>query len=116
MVFDASSKSYTRKVENNLNTDLAYMDDSLLMNIDEDNIAQVYKELEIDKNRDYMDNLWSMMDFLRDNKIDENYHGLEEYEKGGKSNPQDVLNIYLLHSDLAINGYDQDGDRRLLWM
>lgn len=116
LVFDASSKSYTRKVENNLNTDLAYMDDSLLMNIDEDNIAQVYKELEIDKNRDYMDNLWSMMDFLRDNKIDENYHGLEEYEKGGKSNPQDVLNIYLLHSDLAINGYDQDGDRRLLWM
>ena len=116
LVFDASSKSYTRKVENNLNTDLAYMDDSLLMNIDEDNIAQIYKELEIDKNRDYMDNLWSMMDFLRDNKIDENYHGLEEYEKGGKSNPQDVLNIYLLHSDLAINGYDQDGDRRLLWM
>ncbi|KGF10637.1 hypothetical protein HMPREF1639_08375 [Peptostreptococcus sp. MV1] len=116
LVFDASSKSYTRKVENNLNTDLAYMDDSLLMNIDEDNIAQIYKELEIDKNRDYMDNLWSMMDFLRDNIIDENYHGLEEYEKGGKSNPQDVLNIYLLHSDLAINGYDQDGDRRLLWM
>ena len=72
------------------------MDDNFLMNIDNSNIAQIYKDLEFDKNKDYMKKLWAMKSFL------------SRY-------PISKLNIYLLHSDLNIGGYDNVGDRRLLW-
>lgn len=96
LVFDADSKAYIRRVENNLDTDLAYMDDSLLTNIDDTNLDQIYRDLEVDKNKIYMKDLWSTREFLGEGSLED-------------------LNIYLLHSDLAINGYDQLGDRRLLW-
>lgn len=96
LVFDADSKAYIKRVENNLDTDLAYMEDSLLTNIDETNLDQVYRDLELDKNRNYMRSLWSTREFLGDRSLED-------------------LHIYLLYSDLAINGYDQLGDRRLLW-
>ena len=72
------------------------MEDSLLTNIDETNLDQVYRDLELDKNRNYMRSLWSTREFLGDRSLED-------------------LHIYLLYSDLAINGYDQLGDRRLLW-
>lgn len=96
LVFDADSKAYIRRVENNLDTDLAYMEDSLLTNIDDTNLDQIYRDLEVDKNKTYMKDLWSTREFLGGGSLED-------------------LNIYLLHSDLAINGYDQLGDRRLLW-
>lgn len=96
LVFDADSKAYIRRVENNLDTDLAYMEDSLLTNIDDTNLDQIYRDLEVDKNKTYMKDLWSTREFLGEGSLED-------------------LNIYLLHSDLAINGYDQLGDRRLLW-
>lgn len=96
LVFDADSKAYIRRVENNLDTDLAYMEDSLLTNIDDTNLDQIYRDLEVDKNKTYMKDLWSTREFLGERSLED-------------------LNIYLLHSDLAINGYDQLGDRRLLW-
>lgn len=96
LVFDADSKAYIRRVESNLDTDLAYMEDSLLTNIDDTNLDQIYRDLEVDKNKTYMKDLWSTREFLGEGSLED-------------------LNIYLLHSDLAINGYDQLGDRRLLW-
>ncbi|WP_455078786.1 hypothetical protein [Peptostreptococcus stomatis] len=96
LVFDADSKAYIRRVESNLDTDLAYMEDSLLTNIDDTNLDQIYSDLEVDKNKTYMKDLWSTREFLGEGSLED-------------------LNIYLLHSDLAINGYDQLGDRRLLW-
>ena len=96
LVFDADSKAYIRRVESNLDTDLAYMEDSLLTNIDDTNLDQIYRDLEVDKNKTYMKDLWSTREFLGGGSLED-------------------LNIYLLHSDLAINGYDQLGDRRLLW-
>lgn len=96
LVFDADSKAYIRRVENNLDTDLAYMEDSLLTNIDDTNLDQIYRDLEVDKNKTYMKDLWSTREFLGEGSLED-------------------LNIYLLHSDLDINGYDQLGDRRLLW-
>ena len=96
LVFDADSKAYIRRVENNLDTDLAYMEDSLLTNIDDTNLDQIYRDLEVDKNKTYMKDLWSTREFLDEGSLED-------------------LNIYLLYSDLAINGYDHLGDRRLLW-
>lgn len=96
LVFDADSKAYIRRVKNNLDTDLAHMEDSLLTNIDDTNLDQIYRDLEVDKNKTYMKDLWSTREFLGGGSLED-------------------LNIYLLHSDLAINGYDQLGDRRLLW-
>lgn len=96
LVFDADSKAYIRRVESNLDTDLAYMEDSLLTNIDDTNLDQIYRDLEVDKNKTYMKDLWSTREFLGEGSLED-------------------LNIYLLHSDLVINGYDQLGDRRLLW-
>lgn len=96
IIFDADSNLYLKKLESNLYTEIAYMDDNFLMNIDNSNIAQIYKDLEFDKNKDYMKKLWAMKSFL------------SRY-------PISKLNIYLLHSDLNIGGYDNLGDRRLLW-
>lgn len=96
LVFDADSKAYIRGVESNLDTDLAYMEDSLLTNIDDTNLDQIYRDLEVDKNKTYMKDLWSTREFLDEGSLED-------------------LNIYLLYSDLAINGYDHLGDRRLLW-
>ena len=96
LVFDADSKAYIRRVESNLDTDLAYMEDSLLTNIDDTNLDQIYRDLEVDKNKTYMKDLWSTREFLDEGSLED-------------------LNIYLLYSDLAINGYDHLGDRRLLW-
>ncbi|WP_101772591.1 hypothetical protein [Peptostreptococcus faecalis] len=83
ILFDATSKHYDVSIESEIDTDIAYLDDDLLGNVDKNNLIEIYNE-------------------LRSEKIDERINTLI----GG--NNEKLSNIYILKSDTSIGGYDQE--------
>ncbi|WAW14336.1 hypothetical protein [Peptostreptococcus equinus] len=81
ILFDASSNSFDLRIENELDSDMAYFKDEILSNINEENFVQYYKDLLNEKNNS---NIYSIF--------------------SGKN----IEYLFILSSDLGINGYDQD--------
>jgi len=79
IIFDIHSKKYDPVIEDQLSTKIAYMEDSVLQNLDKENIGMFYRDLvdlEIDK---YLLGIFDGFEY-----------------------------IYLMGSDLGINGYEQE--------
>ena len=53
IILDAQSPVFDARVESEIDTDLAYMDDSILSNIDADNIDEFYRDYQEKKIEDY---------------------------------------------------------------
>src|SRR3712207_6543484 len=76
IIFDIHSKKYDPVIEDQLSTSIAYMKDSVLQNLDKENIGRFYKDLvDLEIEEDLVDIL------------------------------DDFEHIYLMGSDLGINGY-----------
>ena len=79
IIFDIHSKKYDPVIEDQLSTSIAYMKDSVLQNLDKENIGRFYKDLvDLEIEEDLVDIL------------------------------DDFEHIYLMGSDLGINGYEQE--------
>lgn len=79
IVFDASSKRYDPVLEDSIYSQIGFFDDSILSNITKDNISLFYKDL---------------MEYSIELEID---GVLSKYK-----------NVYIMTSDTAINGYEQE--------
>ena len=79
IVFDASSKRYDPVLEDSIYSQIGFFDDSILSNITKDNLSLFYKDL---------------MEYSIDLEID---GVLSKYK-----------NVYIMTSDTAINGYEQE--------
>lgn len=83
IIFDATSKSYDLKIENEIDCDIAYFKDQILTNINDDNYKEYYRDLVDEKNKYRIESL------LANRNIDY---------------------LYLLSSEIAMNGFDQDNN------
>ncbi len=79
IVFDASSKRYDPVLEDSIYSQIGFFDDSILSNITKDNLSLFYKDL---------------MEYSIELEID---GVLSKYK-----------NVYIMTSDTAINGYEQE--------
>lgn len=91
IVLDAKSGLFDDKVETELDCELAYMDDKLLSNLNEENLYGVYKdllEIKIDK---------KVKKILKNGWIENEY-----------SSNDVCQNIYLMYSEKSLRGFDQE--------
>lgn len=83
IILDAQSPVFDARVESEIDTDLAYMDDSILSNIDADNIGEFYRDYQEKK---IIDSIYRLM----------------------KNNSDKDRKLYILSSYKNIAGYDQE--------
>ena len=83
IILDAQSPMFDARVESEIDTDLAYMDDSILSNIDADNIDEFYRDYQEKK---IIDSIYRLM----------------------KNNSDKDRKLYILSSYKNIAGYDQE--------
>lgn len=78
---DITNRNYDVKIENELNTEIAYLEDEILCNLDKDNLGLFYGDFEEKLNEDRINEI-----------IDEGDY------------------VYLLKSESSIAGYEQDNE------